>query len=160
MMSVLPLPVAILNRKFGYVLSGADEEKMWRQFSDISEMHSQSINPVKLHIPEMSSLTGQHTTALDINSNVTAEDSPTTVISKVLASLATLRRGNAISYVLRHVFFSLNRSFDVEVGGAKRQIRSMEELCDVVDKCSAEKEAIAESIAREICDLFAGKYAV
>ena len=149
----------MLKRRFGYVLSGADEQGMWRAFGDMAGSVSSPVNPVKLHIPEMRSVSGQETNALDGNTNVTMGDDPAVVSQKVAIALGSLGSNNAIGYFLTNVFFSCNKTLEVQCKTGAVNIASCEQLERLLRSGAVDLSSAVKSVAGAVESAFRGDIA-
>lgn len=143
--------------RFGFTLSGYDEEPLWRTFSEVVPTGlGLGVPPVTLYIPVMTSTTCGSTHALDQVTNIAKSDSDDEVRQKVGDTLSTLRQGNAVSYAVDRLLCLASRTLKISHNSTTYEVASSEQLADLIDGGRVSECEVVMVLSREIRDAFRG----
>lgn len=142
--------------RYGFVLSGMDEEPLWSAFKEIVMREHVGVAPVCLYIPIMKGVSAGGTHGLDETTNVVATDNIEDIKKKVYKGLECLEKGNALSYFLENIFYSMGNVVRMKDGEGWAESSSISDLLARLKARNSDCEGAVVSITNGIKALFSG----
>jgi hypothetical protein len=140
------------SNKYGFTLSGLDEQKLWHLYRRLKE--SSDYKLCNFYIPTIEGLSRKGTHVLDKEENICYSESQKSIFEKVkqnFENLDNIKDDTHISIYIRIIFFGNNRELEYKDGKVKISIDSWENLLVRINQSSEHiKTEIYTSIAVSI----------
>lgn len=150
-----------LPYKFGYVLSGADETKMWQDFiKKYEERRNRIANTevVLLSIPKVYNIKGEVSNVLDTSSFSYTNNTQTIkkMIGGNLENKSLIRKDCGIFYVLNNIYFEEKSQLMLTISNS--DIKTFKNIDEFVSYCVSNDVSKNEFLINSLCDILSKIY--